>query len=72
MEQDYVYKEIQRFTQWWLWLILVIVNLVFTYGFYEQVITGQPFGDKPMSDTGVTVATLVTFLLSAFLLLPSA
>ena len=66
MEQDYVYKEIQRFTQWWLWLILVVLNLVFIYGFYKQVITGQPVGDNPMSDTGVTVATLVSFLLSAF------
>jgi len=66
MEQDYVYKEIQRFTQWWLWLILVVVNLVFTYGFYKQVIAGQPVGDNPMSDAGVTVAMLVSLLLSVF------
>lgn len=66
MEQDYVYKEIQRFTQWWLWLILVVVNLVFTYGFYKQVITGQPVGDNPMSDTGVMVVTFVSFLFSGF------
>lgn len=66
MEQNYIFKEQQRFKQWWLWLILAGINLLFIYGFLKQVIEGQPFGDKPMSDTGMTVATFLTILLSSF------
>jgi hypothetical protein len=66
MEQNYIFKEQQRFKQWWLWLILAGINLLFIYGFFKQVIEGQPFGDKPMSDTGMTVATFLTILLSSF------
>jgi hypothetical protein len=66
MEQNYIFKETQRFTQWWLWLILGAVNLLFLFGFFKQVIIGQPFGDKPMSDTGMAVATFLTILLSLF------
>lgn len=66
MEQTYFFKEEQRFKQWWLWLILIGINLLFVYGFFKQVIAGQPFGDKPMGDAGLTVATILTILLSSF------
>ena len=63
-----LFKEQQRFKQWWLWLILLAVNGLFIFGFFKQVIGGHPFGDKPMSNTGLIIATSITFLLSLLFL----
>ncbi|HOK09111.1 MAG TPA: DUF6141 family protein [Candidatus Hydrogenedens sp.] len=68
-ESELLYKEVQKFTQWWLWLIIggavlfqivVIGNAIVT-----QLIFGQPWGDKPMSDVGLIFFVLwVTFVFS--------
>ena len=51
------FKEKQRFTQWWLWLIvlaiLLLVIVIFMKGMYIQFILGKPWGDQPMSDVGL-------------------
>ncbi len=47
------FTEIQRFNQWWLWLILIGAALIPTYGLFQQLILGKPFGSKPMSDPGL-------------------
>jgi hypothetical protein len=47
------FKEEQRFTQWWLWLILIAVALIPVYGIIKQVIGGEQFGDNPLSDFGL-------------------
>lgn len=57
MDKAILYSERQRFKQWWLWLILLGVNGLFLFGVFKQVIGGQPFGDKPMSDAGLLIAT---------------
>jgi hypothetical protein len=66
MQNDILFSEKQRFTQWWLWLILFAVNSIFVYGCYQQIILVQEFGDKPMSNAGILVAlsvvALITFL----------
>ncbi|HKK75588.1 MAG TPA: hypothetical protein VJ953_10990 [Saprospiraceae bacterium] len=56
------FEEEQRFNQWWLWLILIGLNLIPAFGIYQQVFKGQAFGNHPLSDTGLIV-------LQAFLLL---
>ena len=60
------YQESQKFTQIWLWFLLgsgllFLIGVAFA-GVYIQIIQGKPFGDNPMSDTGV----LVFFILSLF------
>ena len=55
------FKEEQKFTQWWLWLILIIVGLIPVYGIYKQLIKGQVFGDNPMSDTGLVLFAIFVF-----------
>ncbi len=56
------YKETQRFTQWWLWALSLIstapVVVIFLRGIYIQLIVGQPWGDNPMSGTGLVFMTL--------------
>ncbi|AWG20683.1 hypothetical protein FFWV33_03575 [Flavobacterium faecale] len=62
------FQEEQKFTQWWLWLVLIGVALMPAYGIYKQIILGGVFGDKPMSDSGLIIAAVVSFgLLLLFL-----
>lgn len=64
MDKETLFTERQRFKQWWLWLILVGINGLFLFGVFKQVIGGQQFGDKPMSNTGLLIATGLTFALT--------
>lgn len=48
-----LFNEKQRFTQWWLWLLLLGITLLPTIGIYQQIYQGQPYGNNPMSDTGL-------------------
>ena len=49
------FKEVQRFTQWWIWALLIGITLIPIYGVIQQVVFGQTFGDNPMSDTGLLI-----------------
>ena len=64
MNSEILFAERQRFKQWWLWLILFGVNGLLLFAVFKQVIGGQEFGDKPMSDTGLLIATGLTILLT--------
>jgi hypothetical protein len=33
---NYVFKETQRFTQWWIWIILISVLVIVTFGFVTE------------------------------------
>ena len=59
---DRVFEENTGFNQWWLWLILLGVSAIPILGIYEQLIMGRPFGDNPMSDTGLIVFLVFTLL----------
>ena len=63
MTKEPLFKEEQKFTQWWLWLFFLGVTLIPVYGVWQQVIMGETFGDKPMSDTGLIVSTVLFLLL---------
>jgi hypothetical protein len=64
MENDILFTEQQRFKQWWLWLILFGINFIFIFGIFKQVIGGQQFGDKPMSDNGLFMGFGIVFSLT--------
>ena len=49
-EMKIAFQEEQRFTQWWLWLIVIGTACLPIYGIYKQMILGEPFGNKPMPD----------------------
>lgn len=55
------FKEVQKFTQWWLWLILIAIALIPVIGIYKQIIQGQVFGDKPMSNKGLIIFGIISF-----------
>ena len=54
-----LFKEEQGFNQLWVKIplyILAIGNIIFFgYQAYKQLITGRPWGDHPMSDTGLVI-----------------
>ena len=60
-----VFKETQKFSQWWLWLILIGIGILPILGIYKQLIIGEKFGDKPMSDLGLIIFTVFVFSLIA-------
>jgi len=69
-----LFKEEQRYGQWWLWLILLasaaIAVVPLWYGLYVQVTTGEPWGDKPASNDELAFsASLVTLLMAGLVLL---
>lgn len=55
MDSPILFSEKQRFKQWWLWLILLVINGIFILGIVQQVVFKQTFGDNPMSDTGLFI-----------------
>lgn len=58
-------------TQWWLWLLLVGVAGIWVWGIIQQIIIGHPFGDKPVSNAGLVISSLIPFSLIVFLGLAS-
>jgi len=67
------FSESQRFDQPWLWLSLgaglLLLLAVFGYGLYVQLVLGQPWGDRPLSDTDLIWLSLVSLVGYAALLL---
>lgn len=67
-----IFRESQRFRQWWLWLILLpstLVTLVpMGYGLYSQLVLKKPFGNHPTGDTALIITTALVTALMLFLL----
>ncbi len=59
------FREVQKFSQWWIWLILIAIGFIPIYGIYKQLILGEIFGDKPMSDLGLILFAFSTFAIIA-------
>ncbi len=57
------YTEVQKFNQWWLWILLLAVLGVPVYGMFQQLILDEPFGSKPMSDPGLVLFFIGTLLI---------
>ena len=64
------YSEKQRFSQWWLWLILIGAASIPFFGLYYQIGLDKPFGNNPLSDTGLMIfAVLMIAFLGFFFLM---
>jgi hypothetical protein len=73
----YYFEEVQRFRdQSWLLVLVLTISLgaiiPLIYGMYWQILQDVPWGDQPMSDTGMVVLFLFVILcmgVMAFMLL---
>ena len=45
-----LFREEQRFRQLWIWLLILFVAAIQWWGFIQQIILGQPWGDNPAPD----------------------
>ena len=68
MKKLILFSEKQKFKQWWLWVILLIVNGVILIGIFKQLITDQPFGDKLMSNLGLLLTAIPMLLITLLIL----
>ncbi|WP_114778414.1 DUF6141 family protein [Botryobacter ruber] len=59
-EQVLLFREKQRFTQFWLWVVILGVAAIFWVGFIYQVVTGNNFGRNPIA--GAEAAILVVLV----------
>ena len=45
-----LFREEQRFRQLWIWLLIGLVAGLQWWGFIQQIILGEPWGDNPAPD----------------------
>lgn len=50
-----LFREEQRFNQWWLWLLILVLTSMMWYGAIQQLIFDKPYGTNPTSDTGISI-----------------
>ncbi len=60
------FEEKQGFRHWLIWTFFIAFNLFNLYGLYQQLVLKIPFGNKPFSDTGMVIFTLIFLLFSLF------
>ena len=67
MKGKTLFSEEQKFRQPWLWFMLIAlfsVPGVLLWGVIRQILQGQPFGNNPMSDTGLVILFLLVLVLT--------
>lgn len=63
-KDEIIFTETQYFRQAWLWAILIALHGLFLFGLYKQLIAGQPFGTKPISNNGLIFSYALIFLIT--------
>lgn len=62
------FREVQRFRQPWLWVLVIGTNAlligIFGYGLVQQLVKGEVWGDQPMSDVGLVLTFLAVVVFS--------
>jgi len=52
------FHETQRMDSWWIVLLIGGLTIWTWYGFYQQIVLGNPVGNKPASDIGMWFITI--------------
>ncbi len=70
MENPILFSETQRFKQWWLWILLIGINVLLLYAVFAQVVTGNAIGNRPAGNNqllfGAGLSLLITFFVLSF------
>jgi hypothetical protein len=64
-----IFHEVQKFRQTWLWIITLPVAAALTSAIVTQVIFGEPWGNRPLSNGGLLVTSLLAILFCGGLIL---
>ena len=62
-----IFKERQRFRQWWFWIFIIPIGALPIFGIYKQIIKGEPWGDNPMPDVGLIAFSVFIYAIIFFL-----
>ncbi|AKB57240.1 hypothetical protein MSBR2_0724 [Methanosarcina barkeri 227] len=54
-----LFREVQKISQIWVWLIIAIPVVFSWYGAYQQLLLGKPFGNNPAPDWMMFLLLLV-------------
>ena len=54
-----LFREVQRFRQWFFWIPVLVVTGVIWWQFWEQIIRQHPQGQQPIPDWAAWVLTIV-------------
>jgi hypothetical protein len=72
MNGKILFSEQQKFRQIWLWIMLLtvlsILITVFSWGLIRQIVHGRPFGNNPMSDSGLIITFIFIITLAVGLI----
>jgi len=68
MDKEPLFYEEQYFRQWWVWILILGLNGITVFGAISQVVFGHTFGDKPMSNLGIVIFTIVFAAFMVFFL----
>lgn len=62
------FTEVQRFNRWWAWLAVGLLNCLFIFAIFQQMVLGKPFGTKPAPDFVLFFVEIFLLFLFFFLL----
>jgi len=54
-----IFKEQQRFQQWWLWVLVLGCTVLAWWAFIQQILADRPFGQNPAPDWAVVLLWIV-------------
>lgn len=64
-----LFQEKQSFRQLWLWLLLALLDGLILWGLVQQFLLKTPFGNNPMSNSGLVITALLMLLFNVFFFL---
>jgi hypothetical protein len=62
------FEERQRMNQWFIWVVLLLINGVTAVSVYVQIIEKQPVGNNPMSNVGLIILSVLMVAFTVFIL----
>lgn len=69
VNEGQIFHEVQSSKPWWVWAIVLVIALLGLWAFVQQILLGQPYGNKPAPDWTVWVLFLVASIGIPFFLL---
>lgn len=68
MHKEPLFKETQRFRQWWLWVLIMACNGIIFYAAFRQIVLDDAFGKNTMDDAGMIITMIMIIGVNALLL----